>query len=1164
MNIFTEDSSLQSMNNELVTLIPKYSLIGDIPLSERDFNHLASRIAILYGRAKYERVDYKYMECLAVFLVFCAVFEYDKKTFWKPIEKYIGDVSYNRKMEIFSVFSAVIEKYKLNHFENESEEGFTYVTPILCHAGIPINAYDHYFAAISNTVNDSFYDDFDVDDYISYFKNKTEITVKRFLKLANKRDSYNFIQNTRKLIFSDSVDKDEELNNGNYIRMVEQISLWKEKPKVKKDLQARSNVQITAPKIKIDLDGVGVYCELPRIVVKDCYDTYIIWEIASDETTTLVKSDFFRRSGVFVSEEKIITLRPAQLYTITLKVDDNQISKWEFDGVKENYITFTQNGNVIKTEALPNKSVILLLKKEIDIVEKEDLSIMEMPQIPLWVDFNVFRIDLSNMKVLQCTGFIIQIHSENKPVIDGGKTLFNQENSRAYMDLPYIKVPLIHDSEWHLEIKHKAGSNVLKKSNLVVAPGCERIFINSYIHEGCFGEYEIKIWNRAGFNGKFTIEYVPYCTILVDKNEYWPSTYQGYLNNTQLIRTSTGVELEIFNAEKISEINRDHHIDYRFKVNDRDRFLIGEYRYPFNGNVYTTPFKKSIHPISWGIIGIDNEIIDLSSRVYSLTLKDFSNATDPYLLFSFEFDPRDDIQYLTFNLIDSEQNILQSNNISVKNKDGYRIPLNSYSMEVFNSDLVIDYHLRVSLFDSNEFLVTSFLVARIQEEVMVENAQFSQTENEILITWKETGTLIGRECVLLNFLKPWENPYHFKIEDKARNIVIYNNNLEKGVYRYFIQKETEDLFFEEAEAEICTLKDFQKGLIQEKGEPNFSTDIERILYQLLRTCFLKKEKIPNKLKQIELEIRSLKVKVPDDIHYLSYAYVLHNRFLTHKQDAPKVNQLFNALFDLFSRHGKETIRYVLESDFSVQYKKVLLHKFYCNNLTSNTRFTNYQLKLLDGIDEDMSGFIQLIQTENKTRGLNWAGISDIGVLREEDLFGDGENKATFLSDENLGISSNITKYFLYVADSLHRPKNISKRTEDFIRDFQKEHLIRETKIFGKTRLRLLAEWKEKNHDSKEIQDRLADILNIPCNKELINQFEDAFRAVSKRRYDDELGYYIGLIALYASLIRNGLIQETVEFKRLLHYAIEKCGKLYYRDAIVIELYMQMERGFSWG
>jgi hypothetical protein len=1153
------------MNDVLVSQISKYSLLGDLTLSEKDFNHLAAAIKILYGNGMNRRFSYLFKECLSVFIVFCAVYEYEDRTFWRQIEEYLGELSQNRRIELYSIFSRVLEEYKLHKFENESEEGRTYVTPILCHAGIPINSLNTYFEAISNTVNDNFYDDFDVDDYLSYLKNKTERTVQRYLKLSNKRDSYNFIQNTKKLILSDSVDQDEELFQGNYLRMYEQITLWMEKPKVKKNLQARSNVQITAPKIKLDFDGIGVYCELPRIIVKDSYDSYLIWEIALDETTNLVKADFFKRSGVLVSEEKIMTLRPTMTYSIILKVDDNVISKWEFDGVKGNYLAFSSNGHVIKTEALPNNSVILLLNKSVKIIEKEELPFTELPAIPLWTEFNVYQMDLSNLKVISCEGFTIPVRSENKPVLAGGKALFNQENARAYMDLPYIKVPIINEGEWHLEIKHQVGSNFLQKSNHVVEAGRDRIMLSSFIQNGCFGEYDIKIWNRAGFNGRFILEYVPYSTFIADKNEYWPSSHQGYVNNTRSIRTGTSVELEVYNAEKVAELNRGDHKVYRYKVNERDRFLIGEYRYQFNGNTFSTSIKKSIHPISWGIIGIENELIDLSSKVYTLTLENFATATDPYLLFAFDFDLQDEIEFLKFDLVGSDQMILQSHYVSIDNKDGLRIPLNSFLFEVQNAAAAIDYQLRVSLYDSREFVATSFLVARLQEEVVVVNAQFTQTDTDIHFKWEESGTCCGRECVLVNFLKPWEAPYHFKIEDKSCELHILNESLTEGVYRYLIQKEKDDLFFDEVEAEICSLSNFQKGRIIIRGENHFSTDLVSILYRLLRSRFLKKEQVPRRLAGIESEIPNLQVKVPEDIHYISAAYILHERFLNVKDDAPRVVKIFDSLFDLFSSYGKETIKYVLESDFSTSFKKDLLHKFYCTNLTSAIRFNDLQMKLLSEIDEDMAGFINLIQSEQKMRGLNWAGISDLGVLREEDLFGDGECEATFLSDENLGKSSYINDYFNYVYDCLQRPKNLSKRTDDFLREFQRDKSVQETSIFGKTRLHLLVDWRDKNKDFKMIQAKLSDVIDIPCNHELKLQFSDAFQAISKRKYDgdDELGHYIGLIALYASFIRNGLMKDRKEFSKLLNFTIRKCGKLYYRDALLIELYMNQERRYSW-
>jgi hypothetical protein len=1163
MRIFAEDSSLQTMNKQLEALIPNYSLLGDLPLSEKDFSQLATRIELVFGREGYQGSQYLFKESLSIFFVFSAIYEYEGRVFWRQIERYLGELSYNRRMELCSIFSEVLDKYNLNHFENESEEGYTYVTPILCHAGIPVNAYDNYFAAISNTVNDSFYDDFDVEDYLYYLKNKTEVTVRRYIKLANQKESYNFIQNTRKLILNNSSDQDDETENGNYTRMCEQISVWKEKPKVKKNLQARSNVQITAPKIKIDIDGLGIYCEIPRIIVKDCYDSYVLWEITSDDTSQLVKADFFRRNSVLVSEEKIITLKPATTYTITLKVDDQQISKWEFAGVKDKYIAFLPNGNLIKTDWLPNTSVIFLLRNDHKILNKEELSVAEMSRIPLWNQYDIYSMDLTNLKALPCSGFTIRVNTENKPTLDGGKTLFNQENSIAYMELPYIKVPVIQDGEWHLEMKHRGADNVLVKINATVTSNREFIELSSYINEDCYGNYDIRVWHRTGITGKFSIEYVPFGIVHIDHHDYWPSSYQGYLNNTHTIRTSHGVELDIYNAVKVSEVQFGDSIIHKYKAGDKDRFLLGEYRYHYNDNAFSTSIKIGIHPVSWGINGIQNEIIELTNKVHTLTLNDFSNATDPYLLLAFGNQARDDIRTLTFELVGANKETVLETIHSIKNKERLRIPLNPYLFEVQNAKTEIDFHLRVSLLDSTGMLVTSFLVARIQDEVIIQNAQYRLNEDEIFIKWDETGTQIGREVVLVNFLKPWKKACHFQIEDKTCQSVIAKAALEEGIYRYIIQKESDDLFSEETEAEICTFapKDFPKGRIVIEGERDVSSDLEKLLYQLLRTRFIKPEQVSNRLKSIDQEIKSLQIHVPEDIHPLANAYILHERFWSEKDDVQEVRGLLTKLFDLFSSYGKETIKYIIESNYSKEYKKELFHHFYCNNLTAPVRLNELQAKLLADIDEDMAGFMNLVQAENKTRGLNWAGISDLTSLREEDLFGD--SNSTFLSDENLGKSRYITSYFQYVYESLLRPRNFSKTTEDFIREYQRSQLIDETKIFGKTRLHLLADWKNRNKDEKTIQSRLADVLNVQIGGFLKSDFADAFHALGKRRTDDELGYYIGLIALFASLIRNGKMQESKEFSCLLHYTIEKCGKLYYRDAIIFELYMSLERGYTW-
>jgi hypothetical protein len=237
----------------------------------------------------------------------------------------------------------------------------------------------------------------------------------------------------------------------------------------------------------------------------------------------------------------------------------------------------------------------------------------------------------------------------------------------------------------------------------------------------------------------------------------------------------------------------------------------------------------------------------------------------------------------------------------------------------------------------------------------------------------------------------------------------------------------------------------------------------------------------------------------------------------------------------------------------------MFHKFYCNNLTSVKNINDIQKNMIASIDEDAAGFLLLMNGD--TRGYSWAGISDITVLREEDLFGDSEK--SFLSKENMGNSMYISQYFDFVYKSMQKHKNISKTVEEFIKEFQNETVINETPIFGRTRLRLLAEWKGCHKNAKEIEKNLSAIIKLEIEENLRLEYKDSFAILEERREVDALGYYVGLVALYATFIRHGLIQEWAEFGKLLNYTIEHTEKLYYRDAIIFELYLQEERGLKW-
>ncbi|MDF2610709.1 MAG: hypothetical protein K0R92_2183, partial [Lachnospiraceae bacterium] len=1039
MNLFSQEISLKSMNEILSNEFQRYDLIGDIPLSRDDFAQLATKIALFYDRDANQQVFILYKESLSTFLVFCAVYEYDDRTFWKPVEKYIGEVSIPHRNKMFSVFMQSLTKYNKKLFESESEEGYAHVTPILCHAGIPVNAYDSFFTAISNTVNDSFYDDFSLDDYNTYIKNKTEMTVKRYLKLCDRKSAYQFIQDTRSLIMG-VVSQDIDQLGGNTMRMIEEVNTWREKPKVKKSLNARNNVRIAAPQIKIDADGIGVFCILPQIIINESYDSYVIWEIQSDDRLDLIKAAICRKERTLFSEEKEIVLRPASNYEISLKLEDNTISKWEYQGIHNKYLAFDKNGLIIKGDSVPNSVITLLLDKHEEMCDKDNFNVVELSSIPYWDGYSVIKIDLSKDRYLSCTSFNINITSDSKPVIEGGENLLLQSGSNVYVKLPYIKVPYILDGDWHTEIVKKlSDGSIISKANLLFSSDCERLYLSKMITENDYGYYQVKIWHHSGISGKYNIEYAPYSN-QVGGEEFWPSEYHGYTNEIVTIRTDASTEIVPFNSEEVNQINHESYVLHRFRLKNNERYLIGDYIYSDGRSSYTTTIKKCIHPISWGIVGIDNEIVELKSIIYSFTVNELKEALNPTAYISLEFSQTHDVNTLFFVMKDRNNNEIMGESFAVKDKNSLRISLNRYLIEIQRQE-TIDFRFCIKLKDNADRIITSFLIARVQEEVIIEECLYNEIENEGFIEWKEKGTKINRECVLVNFTKPWQKPICKFIPDGECKLSICLSDM---IYKYTIRKVQDQLFMSEESDEVCTLRDFQRGIIKVKGTEENQSSMQTYLAELLRTRFMKKDFALDKIKILDSNLDKVQSLFPIDVMPLSYAYIVIIRYYQQKEDNQEVIKLFNQLYEKFLIYNKDIMKLILDSSISNVYKKILIHKFGCNNLTSLKGINDIQKRLLLEIDDDASGFIYF--TQNDPRGLNWAAISDYEILRKVD--DNGKCKVTtFLTEANFGRIAYITQFYEFLYKSMQRPKNIDKSTEEFLKEFHNEYKVDETLIF---------------------------------------------------------------------------------------------------------------------
>ena len=99
------------------------------------------------------------------------------------------------------------------------------------------------------------------------------------------------------------------------------------------------------------------------------------------------------------------------------------------------------------------------------------------------------------------------------------------------------------------------------------------------------------------------------------------------------------------------------------------------------------PLKKVFIQFHGGLLDLKMKSSILSSKVYTLTPQDLSNATDPYVLFGFNFDSISDIQTIKIDLVGPDKSIVQSNSILIHNKNGLRIPLNPFLFEVQNTTM---------------------------------------------------------------------------------------------------------------------------------------------------------------------------------------------------------------------------------------------------------------------------------------------------------------------------------------------------------------------------------------------------------------------------------------------------------------------------------------------
>ena len=145
-----ECEDILECENRLSSVIPKISLLGEIPLSTEEADKLVSFIKERFSDNIQEGTQFaKTMTptCFAYFLVWKGIFEYRDGDYWSGLREFAGLSDSNWQAKWGKIFINFLESNGLSCFDN-IKDAHRYLTPILMHGMIPNSCLDEYFEKI--------------------------------------------------------------------------------------------------------------------------------------------------------------------------------------------------------------------------------------------------------------------------------------------------------------------------------------------------------------------------------------------------------------------------------------------------------------------------------------------------------------------------------------------------------------------------------------------------------------------------------------------------------------------------------------------------------------------------------------------------------------------------------------------------------------------------------------------------------------------------------------------------------------------------------------------------------------------------------------------------------------------------------------------------------
>jgi hypothetical protein len=386
-----QNLNLIEINKLLENRIENYEIISDINLTKEEYRELLIKVIDVLEYtdkgANLEIVVNNSPLVFATLLVYIAIYEYEGN-FWDKVKEVLqlSELSQQSRAILAENIPKVINKYNLKKFD---DGGYKYITPIMCHSGIPNKSLPGVFDIILNNYDDTTLTAEALIDNIKYFiRHKVDKTVYRFITFNEDR-AVTFLHDLKDLVTvveDNRLDLSEAIVKYSYLN---EKNIDKEKKK--------SRNRILSPKIKFDGVSLGIYLYLPVQHIDKQYNHYIEWDIEYDNgENETISAELYYKNRECISEEQNIALKPSNIYKISLSYDSEILGEWIYDGIngERPYIIFDEDDNIVKGNKISTKNVTCILEEEYKIANDGlEVTYCNLPN-KYWCDFKCVSIML--------------------------------------------------------------------------------------------------------------------------------------------------------------------------------------------------------------------------------------------------------------------------------------------------------------------------------------------------------------------------------------------------------------------------------------------------------------------------------------------------------------------------------------------------------------------------------------------------------------------------------------------------------------------------------------------------------------------------------------------------------------------------------------------------